>query len=496
MKRIIASFLMAIMIFNYGAMTVQAEEVSSEALMNAFVDNVFALENKSQFVHLLQLIRYIDRKDIMLESYARSFGKLADGQQDRVESFGITLNVVEAFVTYVMDEEFSFDNLNTYLGLDGQPEDKAAFKGAMDKRKWDFYGRLLEAGADIDGIVNGFQHMDRIFDVLNDLELLKSAGITFPIYTTDREYGDASINDAVFNQLLVLVNGKLQDDIEDTDSLKDALQVFVDYYNWSYDTDRTYTYMYLDYYGFIIIVEPEIPTPTPTPDTGAGGATPTPTPTTTTDEIIDDEGLALAVPTFEDLVGYDWALEAINQLFGYGIINGKSTTVFDPAGKITRAEFAAMLSRMLELTNDQYENPFEDVSSSAWYYDELIAAANEGIITGKGNNLFLPLDNISRQEMATMIGRVLVARGKTYPSQEEVTTLLSDFEDWLEIADWAKQGGALSAQLGIVNGYENLGIKQYNPHKYATRAEAAVMLYRMAAYVETLVVVADTSVDN
>jgi len=179
-----------------------------------------------------------------------------------------------------------------------------------------------------------------------------------------------------------------------------------------------------------------------------------------------------SIKNFADLSRFQWAEKSIRLLAGKGIINGRTQTQFDPALDITRAEFTVLLARMLKLDRRQTKLPFIDITENAWYAEEIAAAYSYGIVKGKDEKRFDPNGKITRQEMAAMIARVLEKHGYKPANDEE----LEIFNDKDRIAVWAKKGVAIAAREKIIRGMEN---GSFVPAANATRAQAAVMLYRL-----------------
>lgn len=175
---------------------------------------------------------------------------------------------------------------------------------------------------------------------------------------------------------------------------------------------------------------------------------------------------------FSDLANFAWAETEVEILAGKGIINGKAEGIFDPAADITRAEFAALLTRMLKLTAKDAEMPFTDVPSDSWYREEVAKAYANGIVSGKSATEFDPNGKITRQEMAAMIARVLTRQGYKAADKAE----LAVFSDKEKVASWAEAAVAMAVREGIVNG---MGDGTFAPQANASRAQAAVMLYRL-----------------
>ncbi|MBT2290584.1 S-layer homology domain-containing protein [Paenibacillus albidus] len=167
-----------------------------------------------------------------------------------------------------------------------------------------------------------------------------------------------------------------------------------------------------------------------------------------------------------------WAGRQIQVVAAKGAIEGIGDSKFAPKSNVTRAEFAKMLIRALNLENNSAAQTFTDVSSTAWYAPYVAVAAEKGIITGRGNSKFDPSATITRAEMATMISRALKAeKGLT---ETAPASALNGFKDASKIAASLKEGVAFAASHNLVIG--NAG--KFNPNDTATRAEAAVIIYR------------------
>ncbi|WP_164545486.1 endo-1,4-beta-xylanase [Paenibacillus albus] len=181
------------------------------------------------------------------------------------------------------------------------------------------------------------------------------------------------------------------------------------------------------------------------------------------------------VKTFGDLASVPWAKQAIEAMAARDVIKGTSADSFSPADSIKRADFIALLVRALELKGTAAAGKgaaaFSDVSPSAYYYNELSIAKELGIATGFGDNTFKPDSTITRQDMMVLAARALAASGKQVAASES----LDAYSDASSVAAYAKASAAALVKAGIVIG--NSG--KLSPDDSLTRAEAAVMLYRM-----------------
>ncbi|CAM4289034.1 S-layer homology domain-containing protein [Paenibacillus typhae] len=204
-------------------------------------------------------------------------------------------------------------------------------------------------------------------------------------------------------------------------------------------------------------------TPTPTPSTAPGTATPPPAAT------------PAPVPSsgFKDIDGkYSWASEAIDALYAKGVIKGTSETAFSPGKNITRADFVVLLVRALGLEAEAGSN-FADVTQGTYYYEALGIARKLGIINGMDGNNFNPKGEVSRQDMMVIAARALRAVNKLSASGSAGD--LSSFTDGAKVAKYAVDSVAALIKEEIVQGDG----KAINPSGTATRAEAAVIIYRI-----------------
>ncbi|MDP5275240.1 S-layer homology domain-containing protein [Chengkuizengella axinellae] len=172
-----------------------------------------------------------------------------------------------------------------------------------------------------------------------------------------------------------------------------------------------------------------------------------------------------------------WAESSIEKMSEEGHIGGYPDGSFKPEGQITRAEFTAILTRIVGI--DEVKNPFQDANDAKWA-DGIIGGAEEvGMIEKSeyGSN-FNPNTPITRLEMAKMIARAFVLEdeyeGKfdTYISYDQNDLIFKDAKD---IKDKDAQYVAFATDLEIIGGYPD---KTFKPSNQATRAEAVVMLLR------------------
>ncbi len=180
--------------------------------------------------------------------------------------------------------------------------------------------------------------------------------------------------------------------------------------------------------------------------------------------------------TFNDITGH-WAQEDIETMFRLGFVKGVSATEFSPDQTITRAEFVALLVRVMGIDASEAIGYFTDVAPGAWYFEVVNAAVAAGLVNGYGDNIFGPGDWITREQMASMVAKALSYReeGMTITAAGADTSL-AKFKNQQVIAGWARQSVATAVASGIIVGRT---LDTFAPKTNTTRAEGAVMILRL-----------------
>lgn len=185
--------------------------------------------------------------------------------------------------------------------------------------------------------------------------------------------------------------------------------------------------------------------------------------------------------SFTDIINHPLKSE-IEALASRGIINGKTQEVFEPDANVTRAEFAALVTKSLGIAeSDRF--CFEDIKKDDWYYGYVASAYINKIIMGVSETQFNPNGFITKEEAAVMICRAAKLCGcRTEYTDDDVRDILSVFVDYKEVSDWAKNGLAFCCDKQLLPTDEIC----INPQHFATRAEISSILYNLMEYAELL----------
>ena len=192
------------------------------------------------------------------------------------------------------------------------------------------------------------------------------------------------------------------------------------------------------------------------------------------DPSVSVPGVTAPGTTFSDIKNHA-NKAAIKALASRGIINGMSKNVFSPNKTMTRAEFAAIVTRALGLPAKDTK-AFTDVPSSKWYAGYIGAANSSGIVNGVGGGKFNPDGTITRQEAAAMVARAAKLCGLDTSMDAGATKdVLAQFGDYRSVASWAKESLAFCYYTNILD----QSALKIEPTKAILRCEIAQMLYNM-----------------
>jgi len=110
---------------------------------------------------------------------------------------------------------------------------------------------------------------------------------------------------------------------------------------------------------------------------------------------------------FPDVEAGRWSAHDIEYMADKEIVYGYPDGEFKPSRNLSRAEFAALISRFAGILKSRIEIPFTDLEESHWAYDEIMALASSGLIEGYPDKTYKPENNITRAEVMTVINKLL-----------------------------------------------------------------------------------------
>lgn len=201
-----------------------------------------------------------------------------------------------------------------------------------------------------------------------------------------------------------------------------------------------------------------------------------------TSVLLSSQAYAAASADYSDMP-QNWSKDAMEFAVKNNFITGVGEDKIAPKAALTRAQLAAILSRVMQTGAGDVSvlDSFTDADKNAWYAGSMAKAVELNIFYGDGDSIY-PDRPVTRQELFTILVRAFSVTGG-----DEST--LASYNDAGSISSWAK--AAISAMIaqGYAAGYED---KTLRPAQQVTREEFAQLLHRMREHYSS----SDTSEDK
>ena len=175
---------------------------------------------------------------------------------------------------------------------------------------------------------------------------------------------------------------------------------------------------------------------------------------------------------FSDFNASAWYAEAVAAAVDDGLLYGKSNTILDPDGNLTRAEMAAVINRAFGAYKTTDISAYKDVSPNAWYYKDIQKAVWMGTYEGQSANSMAPDASITRQEIMTVVARALYLDLDRFEETD-----LTKFADYRQISDWALPYVRAMVGAGYIQGRDTGLAAQAS----ITRAEFAQLFFNIVS---------------
>ena len=179
----------------------------------------------------------------------------------------------------------------------------------------------------------------------------------------------------------------------------------------------------------------------------------------------DPDKTPTSAADFNDVQQGSWYYNAVDYAVKNKLFSGTSNTTFEPSTSMTRGMFASVLYRMEQSTVVTSIAPFTDVTSGSWFYNGVVWAYREGIVSGTSATTFSPNDNITREQMAVLFYKTAEADGKNTSQTND----LSLFSDASSVDSYAREAVSWAVGSGLMNGSDG----KLMPLANASRAEVA-----------------------
>lgn len=168
----------------------------------------------------------------------------------------------------------------------------------------------------------------------------------------------------------------------------------------------------------------------------------------------------------------NWAHNGIDFVVAHKLFAGTSDTTFEPNTELTRAMIVEILYCLEGEPAVEAENPFTDVSGSAWYTKAVLWAASNNIVAGIGNGRFDPNGTATREQAATILYEYARFKG----CDVDVYGDLSAFADAGSVSAFARAPMTWAVAEGLISGAVINGRTLLDPQGVTTRAQFAMIM--------------------
>lgn len=173
---------------------------------------------------------------------------------------------------------------------------------------------------------------------------------------------------------------------------------------------------------------------------------------------------------FTDVNDNDWFYDVVLYAYDNGLMTGVSATEFAPNQTTTRGMIVSMLARLEGVTSAE-DAGFADVAANDWYATAVNWAASVGVVNGYEDNTFRPNAPITREQMAAILYNYADYKGYDVSARAD----LSDYADAADVSSWAEDVLSWANAEGLINGMTATTI---DPQGATTRAQTAAMFER------------------
>ena len=186
-----------------------------------------------------------------------------------------------------------------------------------------------------------------------------------------------------------------------------------------------------------------------------------------------DGGASCPSKPYYDVDTRQWYHLGVDYAIANGLMNGVGSGRFDPNGSMTRAMLVTVLWRYAG-SPVAGTNRFSDVLSGQWYTQAVAWAAQNGVVNGVGNGKFDPEGKITREQMAAILYRYASSVGVNTSARGD----FSAFPDRGRVSGYATDALSWCVASQIIGGTQENGRVYLDPQGNATRAQVATILMR------------------
>ena len=182
---------------------------------------------------------------------------------------------------------------------------------------------------------------------------------------------------------------------------------------------------------------------------------------------------------FPDVNAKEWYYPGVKFAVSKGYFSGYQSGNFGPNNKITRQDFVVVLARIAKVDLKKYagRTGFPDVKAGDYYEAAVKWASSQGIVNGYKNGNFGVGDQITREQMVTILYNFARKNGYDVSVPESAAAKLSKYTDAYKITGYAKPAVIWALHKGVISGMTATTIA---PQNTASRAQTATILMNIS----------------
>lgn len=178
---------------------------------------------------------------------------------------------------------------------------------------------------------------------------------------------------------------------------------------------------------------------------------------------------------FVDVQTKDWFYKDVEYVYYNRLMAGTGNNLFSPKVPTTRGMIVTVLYRMEGSPAVSGSCPFTDVKAGRYYEKPIIWAEENGIVKGVGEGRFDPDGKITREQLAAIFCRYAETKGFY---DEEDCVMLAGFADYDKISGWARTSMSWAVGSGLISGSKEADGLYLLPKGNALRCQVAAILHR------------------
>ena len=163
--------------------------------------------------------------------------------------------------------------------------------------------------------------------------------------------------------------------------------------------------------------------------------------------------------TFSDVPEDIWYEDAAIFASSHDLFQGIGNNTFAGLRDMDRSMMVTVLHRLEGMPNASATSVFEDVPADTWYTDAVGWASSEKIVEGVSSTRFDPERSITREEIATIFYRYAQEVGLDMSVKGDLT----QYADGNDVSDWASDAMVWIVGVGIIEGKPSMRLDPSAP---------------------------------